>query len=131
VQTLVAAGLLVASLAVVAVLVWNDTPDAPAGEHALLVLGPHGAIFDGTGVGATPYAVLLQAAAGNFEVESQGKGDTAFVTAIDGQRNQGAAGWCYAVDAGDGWVYPQVGAGAYGLPPGVRVLWTYQSQGCP
>ena len=130
-QILVAAGLLAASLAVVAVLVWNDAPDTPAGEHALLVMGARDVIFDGTGVGATPFAVLLDAAAGNFEVEAQGKGATAFVTAIDGQRNQGAAGWCYAVDAGDGWVYPQVGAGAYPLELGVRVLWTYQSQGCP
>lgn len=120
------------ALAAVVVLAWALWPDAPPDqsvEVSMRVEGPEGVIWNGTALGATPVAALLDAA-NSFEVVAVGSGAQAFVTAIDGHRNEGAGGWCYAVWQ-DGWFHPVVGAGVWELQEGDRLWWHYVPEGCP
>lgn len=128
-------GLLLFSAAMVLLflLSTNQSIDVPreTREHRIEVDGPDGVIFAGnvTVHAGTAYSILLAASdVGGFEVEATGSGDQLFVTAIDGHRNAGAAGWCYFV-WDDGWVDPPVSAGVAATDGAVR--WEWREAGCP
>ncbi len=74
--------------------------------------------------GMTVVDAMHQAsAAGSFDFESQGRGEGALVTHIDGVANGGANGqnWIFDVNGEQA----QVGVGAYQLKSGDRVLWRF------
>ena len=127
------AALLGAMALLVMLFVWPG--DAPAaGTFSVTVEGPEGVLWSGnaTAEAATAKSLLLAAAEqGGFEVEATGRGDGWFVVAIDGVRNEGAGGWCFAFGQPGEWRYPASGAARAAPEPGESVWWVYRPDGCP
>jgi len=73
--------------------------------------------------GDTPYSILVRAL-GNSRVRTTGRGDTLYVSAIDGlaQFDKGPkSGWEFSVNGS----FPQISAAIYELAPGDEVEWIY------
>lgn len=123
---MLAAALLVASLGAVAALVASPT-GAPgdAGAFEVLVVGPSATWFDATVRTDEATALSLLLATGlAVEVDTY-PGMGAFVSAIEGHRAQGGAGWIYEVDAGEGWVSGDRSPADRALHEGERLAWRW------
>lgn len=102
-----------------------------AGGYDVQVVGPEGALFEGTvqvdARNATALGVLLAAAreAGLAVETEEYPGMGTYVRAVGGHRAAGASGWLYEVRQEGAWVHGDRSAAYAALAPGDAVRWTW------
>ncbi|MEK6986058.1 MAG: hypothetical protein AABX89_06725 [Candidatus Thermoplasmatota archaeon] len=110
-------------------------PSGAAGLYSVAILGPEGEPFwNGTVAVAASAATVLgaleaAAASGRFFLDIEQSSLGAYVRAIGpyAEELSSGMGWCFLVDAGDGYRDVRAAADARALQAGERVLWRYGS----
>lgn len=124
---------LVGGVVAAVALLRSDDAGGDSGDYPVEVVGQRGVVFRGTVAveDATALRALLAAGSqGGFSVQVQGQGETAFVVAVAGQRNQGASGWCFEVLREGAWLRPPVSSARFDLRDGDAVRWYWGAGGC-
>lgn len=128
-RMLLALAVLVLLAAGAGALVALREPDAGASDaFGVEVLGPEGALFEGTvrAENATALTALLATGLDVDVVEYRGMG--AYVRAIEGHAAAGPDGWVYEVRRDGAWTNGDRSAASFPLREGDEVRWSWTSR---